>query len=177
MKFPSTNLLDCRASPPAPRRKNCGAPGGAMPEKAVPFSKSGAFRAKGAPRGGLFRMRGPFAAQRVRKVSKRPPRVKPPFQLFFIFRKKRLQQRRFDGSGRGARGGARPVRAPSRPFGRVGARPSGLSAPCPAVRTFQTGPKHRDLRIIFVSFSEGCVYTPPRFVYARPAWPTRKPFP
>ena len=32
MKFPSTNLLCCRASPPAPRRHHCGSGRGALPD-------------------------------------------------------------------------------------------------------------------------------------------------
>ena len=51
LKFPSTNLLCCRAPPPAPRQQVAARPR-AKPEKAVPFSKSGACAPEAALGGG-----------------------------------------------------------------------------------------------------------------------------
>ena len=65
-----------------------------MPEKAVPFSKSGALRAPVLrAEGGLFWMSAPVRGATGPEGSKAPPASQEEKRRFFIFHESRLQER------------------------------------------------------------------------------------
>ena len=124
LKFPSTNLLDCRAPPPAPRRCRRRVRW-QMPEKAVPFSKSGAL-APGLPaRGGpLIWTRGPVAAQRPGNLAHAPRPVNGKMNSFLIIMRIAQERQSFEscgivesGPGSGRAPACAPVSAPGRGAG------------------------------------------------------------